>query len=44
MWQYKLCIVNQREQFRLVVLVIVHKGLETLVYILVYDFGLAISL
>jgi hypothetical protein len=44
MWQYKLCMVDQREQFRPVVLVIVHKGPETLVHILVHDFGLAISL
>ena len=44
MWQYKLYVVDQREQFRPVVLIIVYKGPETLVYILVYDFGLAISL
>jgi hypothetical protein len=37
-------MVNQREQFGLAVLVVVYKGPEALIYILVHDFGLTISL
>ena len=40
----ELCVVYYRQQFQLVVLVVVNKGVKLLVKVLVYNLGLAVSL
>ena len=39
-----MCVVHYRQQFQPVILVVVNKGVKSLVEVLVYNFGLAVSL
>jgi hypothetical protein len=42
--QYKLGVIYYRQEFRLVILIIIYEGAEALIYILVYNLRLAICL
>ena len=42
--QYKLGVIYYRQEFRPVILIVIHEGAEALIYILVYNLRLAICL
>ena len=44
MREYKLYIVHYRQQFQLVILVVINKGVKSLIKVLVYNLSLAINL